>query len=689
MTEHKYTNRLINETSPYLLQHAHNPVDWFPWGEEALTRSRREDKPILLSIGYSACHWCHVMERESFENEVIARLMNERFIPIKVDREERPDLDDIYMNAVQLMTGSGGWPLTVFLTPDLKPFYGGTYFPPVDGYGRPGFRTLLLEMCRIYEEKRGQVDMNADAVTERLKSMSQLPSSPELLSPQLMQQAVSDLAERFDAREGGFGPAPKFPPSGSIAVLLRFHRARRDSNALHMVELTLDKMAAGGMYDHLGGGFHRYSTDERWLVPHFEKMLYDNALLARVYLEAFQLTKRQDYARVAQETLEYVLREMQGSEGGYYSTQDADSEGEEGKFYVWSRDEVDRLLGEQAEAFCRIYDVTSSGNWEKKNILNRPRSIDTVQEDLNTSADALDTLMKEGRRTLFDARNQRVKPGLDDKILTSWNGLMIIAMSLGYRVLGDERFLESAAKAARFVLDKMTRDQRLLATYRDGRARFPAYLDDYAFLIGGLIELYESDFDLRWIEEATRLAEDLLRLFWDDRAGGFFFTGADHESLLLRPKSAMDAAIPSGNAMAATYFLKLAAYTGISGFETKAQETIRAFHAMLQRFPSAFTQMLCAIDYYLGPRREIAVVGPEDSPDSRKALDRIWRTFIPNVAVAFLDPSWPNRQGVEDRIPLLKGKKAANGGPFFYLCQNYACQSPTKDVAEIEKALRS
>jgi uncharacterized protein YyaL (SSP411 family) len=541
-------------------------------------------------------------------------------------------------------------------------------------------------MSRIYEEKRGQVDVSANTVTEQLKNMTQLPSSPELLSPQLIQQAVNDLEKRFDPREGGFGPAPKFPPSGSIAVLLRYHSARRDAKALHMVELTLDKMAAGGMYDHLGGGFHRYSTDERWLVPHFEKMLYDNALLARVYLEAFQVTKRQDYARVAQETLEYVLREMQDPEGGYYSTEDADSEGEEGKFYVWSRDEVDRLLGDKAEAFCRVYDVTPSGNWEGTNILNRPRGIETVAEDLNTSVEALDTLMREGRRILFETRNQRVKPGLDDKILTSWNGLMIMAMSLGYRVLKDQRFLESARKAARFVLDHMTREGRLLATYRDGRARFPAYLDDYAFLIGGLVELYESDFDIRWIDEATRLSEDLNRLFWDDAAGGFYFTGTDHESLLLRPKSAMDTAIPSGNAMAATYFLKLATYTGIPDYETRAQETIRAFHTMLQRFPSAFNQMLCAIDYYLGSRREIAVVGSEDAAETKQALDRIRRTFTPNVAVAFLDPSWPDRQAVEDRIPLLKGKKAANGTPLFYLCENYACQSPTEDVAEIEKA---
>ncbi|MFQ5790900.1 MAG: thioredoxin domain-containing protein, partial [Acidobacteriota bacterium] len=446
MTEKKHSNLLINETSPYLLQHSHNPVNWYPWGPEALERSRREDKPLLLSIGYSACHWCHVMEHESFENEEIAQLMNERFIPIKVDREERPDLDDIYMNAVQLMTGSGGWPLTVFLTPELKPFYGGTYFPPEDRWGRPGFKTLLLEVDRAYREQRAQVNASAEGLTEQLRNVARLPRSSELLSEHLIRGAVRELAVRFDRHQGGFTPAPKFPPSTSISLLLRHHRAHQDPDVLHMVELTLERMAAGGIYDHLGGGFHRYSTDDRWLVPHFEKMLYDNALLASSYLEAFQVTGKPGYARVAGETLDFAVREMQGTEGGYFSSQDADSEGVEGKFYLWSLGEVQNILGDKSETFCRFYGVAASGNWEGKNILHSPRALEDVAGELGTSQEELTALLEEGRRLLMEARAERIRPGLDDKILTSWNGLMIAAMSRGYRVLGQRRYLAAARK---------------------------------------------------------------------------------------------------------------------------------------------------------------------------------------------------------------------------------------------------
>jgi uncharacterized protein YyaL (SSP411 family) len=448
-------------------------------------------------------------------------------------------------------------------------------------------------------------------------------------------------------------------------------------------------MASGGLYDHLGGGFHRYSTDERWLVPHFEKMLYDNALLTQAYLEAFQVTGKADYARVARETLDYVLREMQSPEGGYYSTQDADSEGVEGKFYVWSREEVEELLGEKAELFCRFYDVTAAGNWEEKSILNRPRSINEVARELGSSTSELDSTLEEARRVLLQAREQRTRPGLDDKVLTSWNGLMITAMTRGYRVLGDERFLQSPRRAARFIGETMVRDGRLLATYRNGRARFPAYLDDYAFLMGGLIELYESDFDVGWLEEASYLARELERLFLDPDQGGFYLTGSDHEPLLVRPKPSSDGATPSGNGMAATYLLKLATYTGEKDHEIRAQETLRAFHSLVQRFPSAFAQLLCSLNYYLGSKREIAIVGPEKSPDTRSALERIWRVFAPTAAVAFLDPSWPHRASVEERVPLLKGKTAGNHSPRYYICQNYSCRAPTDLLKEVEEALGS
>jgi uncharacterized protein len=675
-------NRLAEETSPYLLQHARNPVDWYPWGEEALEKSRREDKPILLSIGYSACHWCHVMERESFENDEIAALMNESFVSIKVDREERPDIDEIYMSAVQIMTGGGGWPLTVFLTPELEPFYGGTYFPPEDRWGRPGFSTVLREIARLFREDRSRVRETSKALTERIQGLAIVPASREIMTRSLIQLAARELALRFDSKEGGFSSAPKFPPSGAISLLLRYHASSRDPDALAMVELTLDRMAAGGMYDHLGGGFHRYSTDASWLVPHFEKMLYDNALLARVYLEAYQVTGKEDYARVARETLDWVLREMQGEEGGYYSTQDADSEGVEGKFYVWSEEEVRRLLGAGADEFCRAYDVTASGNWEGENILHRPSGFSSGDAELEAS-------LLEARQVLLRERETRVHPGLDDKVLTSWNGLMIIAMARGYRILGEERFLASARKAARFIEDRMEERGRLLATYRAGRARLKAYLDDYAFLLGAYVELFESDFGAHWLERASGLASALSKLFRAEDGSGFYFTGSDHETLISRTKSGYDGAIPSGNAMAATYLLRLAEYTGSRDHAGLAAETLRAFHAQMERSPSAFAQMLAAVDHYLGPKRELVLVGRADAASTREALRRIWSRFAPDLALALLDPASSEAPRLSKAASLLEGKTAGPDPdkPRFYLCESYACQAPTDRLEEILGAL--
>ncbi len=675
-------NRLAEETSPYLLQHARNPVDWYPWGEEALAKSRREDKPLLLSIGYSACHWCHVMERESFENDEIAALMNESFVAVKVDREERPDIDEIYMSAVQIMTGSGGWPLTVFLTPELEPFYGGTYFPPEDRFGRPGFSTVLREIARVFREDRSRVSETSKALTERIQSLAVTPASRELMTRSLIQQAAREFALRFDSREGGFSSPPKFPPSGAVSLLLRYHRASRDPDALAMVELTLDKMAAGGMYDHLGGGFHRYSTDAAWLVPHFEKMLYDNALLGRAYLEAYQVTGNEDYARVARETLEWVLREMQGEDGGYYSTKDADSEGVEGKFYVWSEGEVRRLLEAKADEFCRTYDVTAEGNWEGENILHRPFGFSSGDADLEAS-------LREAREVLLREREKRVHPGLDDKVLTSWNGLMIIAMARGYRILGHEKFLASARKAARFIEDRMEERGRLLATYRGGRARLKAYLDDYAFLLGGYVELFESDFDVHWLERASLVAAKLSELFRDEGGSGFFFTGSDHERLISRTKGGYDGAIPSGNAMAATYLLKLSEYTGSRDQASLAAETLRAFHAQMERSPSAFAQMLAAVDHYLSPKRELVVVGRAGAKSTREALRRLWSRFAPDLALALLDPASPYAPRLEKEASLLEGKTAGPDPdkPRFYLCESYACQAPADELDPILTAL--
>ncbi|HXV63090.1 MAG TPA: thioredoxin domain-containing protein [Vicinamibacteria bacterium] len=660
-------NRLGAETSPYLLQHAHNPVDWYPWGEEALQRSRREDKPILLSIGYSACHWCHVMERESFEDEETAALMNESFVCIKVDREERPDIDEIYMSAVQMMTGSGGWPLTVFLTPALEPFYGGTYFPPENRFNLPSFKTVLEQIARVYRDERPRVVESATRLTERLQGLAATPETREILSRRLIGDAARDLASRFDPRHGGFSPAPKFPPAGSLSLLMRHHVASPDRDTLFMVTLTLDKMAAGGMYDHLGGGFHRYATDSRWLVPHFEKMLYDNALLARAYLEAYQLTGNEDYAHVARECLDWILREMQGAEGGYYSSQDADSEGVEGKFYVWSYEEVHRLLGADAASFCDAYDVTPGGNWEASNILNRTGQLDEEHDP--------------SRRTLFEARERRVRPNRDDKVLTSWNALTIIAMARGYRVLGDERFLSSARRAGSFILERLFEGDRLLASYRLGRGKHKAYLDDYAFLLGGFVELFECDFDGRWLASANRLASELKRLFHDEALGGFFFTGSDHEKLITRSKTAYDGAIPSGNALAASYLLKLSEYTGSREHEALGARTLRAFHALMERSPSAFAHMLLALDFHLSPKREIVVVGRE----ADSALRDLWRIYAPNVAIVHVDP-----QSAELHLPVTEGKSAGPDPrrPRFYVCSAYRCQAPTDSLDEVISSLR-
>jgi len=670
------TNRLIDETSPYLLQHARNPVAWYPWGEEALQKARDEDKPLMLSVGYSACHWCHVMERESFESEVIAALLNEHFVSIKVDREERPDIGEIYMNAVQMMTGSGGWPLTVFLTPALEPFYGGTYFPPDDRWGRPGFKTLLSELARVFAEERSKIQETSNALTERLQTLSFTPKTSGILTRRVLSLAARELAARFDAREGGFSPAPKFPPHGGLSLLLRHHRTSKDAKELAMVELTLDKMAAGGMYDHLGGGFHRYSTDERWLVPHFEKMLYDNALLAPVYLDAYRVTGNAAYARVAKETLEWVLREMQGDEGGYYSTQDADSEGEEGKFYVWSHAELRALLGEAFEGFAKTYDVAPSGNWEGKTILNLPGGLHSFDEGLESS-----------RQKLLKTRGARVHPALDDKILTSWNGLMVVAMARAYRVLGDDRFLDSARRAARFIESNLYEGSRLLATYRSGRAQHKAYLDDHAFFLAGYVELFECDFDPGWLERARQIVDAMRTLFVDEDQGGFYFTGSDHEPLITRTKTGFDGAIPSGNGIAATYLLKLAEYTGARDIELLAVNSLHAFQAQMEQSPGGFAQMLAAVDFYLSEKREIVVVGPRDADATAEALLDLWGVYAPNVSIALTDPE----RRPEIDLPLFEGKTAGPNpdAPRFYVCESYSCRAPTDDVRQVISTLKT
>ena len=687
----KHTNRLIDETSPYLLQHAHNPVDWYPWGEEALNLAKNLDKPILLSIGYSACHWCHVMERESFENEKIAAIMNKYYINIKVDREERPDLDEIYMSAVQIMTGSGGWPMTVFLTPELKPFYGGTYFPPDDRYGRPGFPKLLAAVEDAYRSKREEIDEQAEKLVSHINQISN-PKGVENLSldDKIIEQAFYHYQNRFDSQHGGFGQAPKFPPGMGLILLLRYWKRSGNSRALHIVEFTLEKMARGGMNDQLGGGFHRYSTDEIWLTPHFEKMLYDNSLLTVTYLEAFQATGKPFYREVVEETLGYILREMYDQQnGGFYSTQDADSEGEEGKFFVWTPDEVEQILGQaDAKVFCDFYDVTDHGNFEHQNILWVKTPTDLYTKKTNIEQTDLINILSRCKKKLFDAREKRIKPGLDDKILTSWNGLMIRSMGLAYQILGDPRYLEAAETSAKFILKELVqKNGHLLRTHRAGKSHLNACLEDYSYFIAGLIELYQASFDAYWLREANRLNQIMISQFWDSQNGGFFFTGKDHPELIVRSKSAYDGATPSGASMAVHVLLRLAILLNQPDLREKAKITFSLYDHTMKTAPSGSAQMLCGVDFLIDAPKEIAIVGNPLNEQTQEILRNIHRRFVPNKVIALLNPNTEEKQEIEELIPLLAGKTSIDGKTTIYVCQNYACQLPTTDIDDLDKLL--
>jgi uncharacterized protein YyaL (SSP411 family) len=683
------TNRLINETSPYLKQHAHNPVDWYPWGPEALARARQLDRPIFLSIGYSACHWCHVMERESFENEEIARILNEHFVSIKVDREERPDLDQIYMASVQMLTGQGGWPMSVFLTPDLRPFFGGTYFPPEDKYGRRGFRSLLLLLADAWQTRRDEINRAAEDITTHLQSFGQLPPAEGELGPDLLRRAAEGLARAFDSTHGGFGQAPKFLHTMDLRVLLRAWKRFGDNHALHMVRLTLDRMAMGGIYDHLGGGFARYSTDARWLVPHFEKMLYDNALMVGVYLEAFQATGERFYRDIVEETLGWVAREMTSPEGPFFSTLDADSEGVEGKFYVWTADEIVQVLGEpEAELFSAAYGVEPGGNWEEgHNILYRTKTFEQLAWLHHLPEEELRKRLAAARQKLFAARSRRVRPGLDEKVLTSWNGLMIAAYAQAASVLENADYARAATRAADFLLTRMrTTEGRLLRTWSAGaEPKLNGYLEDYAFLLDGLVSLYEATFEPRWMAAALELSRSMIEQFWDASAGGFFYTGRDHEQLIARGKDPHDNATPSGNAMAVTALLRLAKLTGRAELQAKAEATLRAYTGLLAAHPFAAGQMLIALDFYLGPVQEIAVVGDPAADETRQVLRLIRGGFRPNQVVAFKPKVGDGR--AEELVPLL-AERAAKDGVTTYVCENFTCQAPLVGVAAVKAAFR-
>ncbi|MBI4436054.1 MAG: thioredoxin domain-containing protein [Candidatus Omnitrophica bacterium] len=699
--QNRKPNRLINEKSPYLLQHAYNPVNWYPWGSEAFEKAKKEDKPIFLSIGYSTCHWCHVMERESFSDPKVAAIMNEHFVSIKVDREERPDVDTIYMAAVMTMTGSGGWPLTAFVTPDLKPFYGGTYFPPEDKWGRPGLKTLLRGIADAWKNRRGEVLRSSESLTQLIQAQSHTEAGKGVsLSEETLKKGFQQYASQFDSDDGGFGSAPKFPRSHSLSFLLRYWKKSQDPKALEMVEKTLQEMAKGGMYDHIGGGFHRYSTDPQWRVPHFEKMLYDQTILAKTYLEAYQVTKKDEYARIAREIFDYVLRDMTGPEGGFYSAEDADSapdpkhpdEKSEGAFYLWTKSEVSKILGkEEAETFSYRYGVQPNGNtpfdphgeFTGKNILYEAHSLEETAEKFGKSVEEAGLTLLDAKMKLFATRSKRLRPHLDDKILADWNGLMISSLAFGSRVLNEPKYRQAAEKAADFILSTLvTKEGRLLHRYRKGEAALAGTIEDYAFFIHGLFDLYEATFDSRYLEWAKRLAATMVQLFWDEKNGGFFFTADDAEKLLFRPRELYDGAIPSGNSVAALDLIRVGRLTMEKEFEGKAEVLMKTFSGEISNTPMAYPQLLIALDFALGPSKEIVIAGTPDDPATGAMVREVFGRFLPNKVVALRLPGEEGER-LSTLVPFAKLQVPLGGKATAYVCENYVCNLPTTDLEKM------
>lgn len=680
-------NRLIHETSPYLLQHAENPVDWYPWGEEALERARREDRPIFLSIGYSACHWCHVMAHESFEDEATARLMNERFVNIKVDREERPDLDALYMQAVQLLTGQGGWPMSVWLTPDLRPYFGGTYFPLQPRYGMPSFRQVLEQLADSWEHRRDEVGRAASDLAEDLERMSAPPvrAGFEGADERLLDGAFRSLRSSYDPYHGGFGTQPKFPAPMNLGFLLRYWKHSRNPAARDMAEHTLRKMARGGMYDQLGGGFHRYSVDAEWAVPHFEKMLYDNAQLARVYTEAWQVSEDPFFRRIAEETLDYLLREMTSPEGGFYSTQDADSEGEEGLFFVWTPEAVHEVLGEaDGRVACEVWGVTPHGNFEHgATVLHVARDEDVAAHRLGMPTRELQERLPDLRRRLFEAREARVRPGRDEKILASWNGLALRAFAEAALAFGHARYLEAARRNASFLLERMsTPEGGLFRSHHGGRARFHAYLEDHACVAEGLLALYAVDLDPRWLREARRLVDRTLDRFWDEEGETFWMTEAGHERLVSRPRDLADNATPGGNSVALANLVRLSHLVGDPRYSEHASRGLERMASLARRAPAGFGSYLEALDLDLHPPVEVALLGERGSEGVEAFLRVLGRRFLPHRLVGLADPGLPS-----PAIPFLEGKLPLEGAVTCYLCQGATCRPPVTEPRELEAEL--
>jgi uncharacterized protein len=684
--EPAFTNRLAGETSPYLLQHRHNPVDWYPWGAEALERARAEDRPILLSVGYSACHWCHVMERESFEDADTARVMNEHFVNVKVDREERPDIDSLYMTAVQQMTGHGGWPMTVFLTPGGEPFFGGTYYPPEPRHGMPSFRQVLLAVARAYRERRQDVARSAAEMRSLLQQQSLLRAPGGTLAVSMLDRAYQQLVPRFDRENGGFGGAPKFPQPMTLEFLLRTWRRTGDEQALRLVEHTLVRMAHGGVYDQLGGGFHRYAVDAQWLVPHFEKMLYDNALLARVYLHAWQATGNPLFRRVTEEVLDYVVREMRSPEGAFYSTQDADSEGEEGKFYVWAPAEVDAVLGERdGPLFRRVFDVTAAGNFEGKSILQRVQPPEAVAAAAGLAVEEVEEIVRRGRHALYRARAGRVWPGRDDKVITAWNAMMLQAFAEAGRILDREDYVRVAGAAAEFVFERLRSSGRLLRTYKDGSARIGGFLEDHALLADALISLHEATWDERWVHEARALADEIVERFWDEERDIFFDTAADSAGLVARPRDIYDNATPSGTSAATLALLRLSSLTGEPRYGRIATRMLGSVGRLLEEIPLGFGRMLAALDFHLATPREVAVVGRREDEDTRALHGVLRERYLPNAVLVFAEPDAVQRAAAV--VPLLEGRGPVDGRAAAYVCERYACRMPVTRPAELTTEL--
>ena len=708
-TPKMHTNALAHEKSPYLLQHAHNPVDWLPWGEAAFEKARKEGKPIFLSIGYSTCHWCHVMAHESFENEATAKLMNEHFINIKIDREERPDVDKVYMTYVQATTGSGGWPMSVFLTPDLKPFLGGTYYPPEDRYGRPGFPTLLLRISEAWKKDREGIIAHGNEVTEQLQKASAAEAGGTVVGKEVLATALNYFTSTFDEELGGFGSAPKFPRPVALNFLFRTAaREGADSRdgkaAVGMALITLQKMAAGGMHDHLGGGFHRYSVDKFWHIPHFEKMLYDQAQLASSYLDAFQITHDAQYAATVRDVLDYVRRDMTSKEGGFFSAEDADSivehgkpEHREGAFYVWTKEEIDRVLGEEAaRIFNRVYGVEADGNspdgsdphgeFKGQNTLIERLSIQDAAKLFMKSEAEVAKSLADSRKKLFDLRTKRPRPHLDDKIITAWNGMMISAFARAAQILDDRTSLEAAQGSAKFIREHLWKDGALIRSYREGASTVAGFADDYAALIAGLLDLYEADFDIAWLKWAVELQQKQDALFLDAEHGGYFSTAADAKHLLLRMKEDYDGAEPSPNSVSALNLLRLAQITGDAALTERAKKTIAAVSEQLGRFPAAMPQMLCALDASLGKPRQIVMAGPRDSDATRALLREVHTHYIPNRLLLLADGA-AGQQWLGARLEFLKTVAPMDGKPAAYVCEDFVCQLPTSDAAKLRTLL--